>query len=163
MVALSAGGSCGRNCSQPATAAPRPALPERVYRTTIAGLSERPASWMLWARRDQYIHNRMFRSDPIATLTFDELPALPQSCTPGELFEGEIIGRILILGAEHPLTFTVEARIDPDALGRRRAGHRPPHGMLSVDPAAARPRIHRSARSTHPTSSPGAGSPRDGG
>ena len=68
------------------------------------------------SRRDQYIHNRMFRSDPIATLTFDELPALPQSYTPGELFEGEIIGRFLILGAEHPLTFTVEARIDPDAL-----------------------------------------------
>ena len=68
------------------------------------------------SRRDQYIHNRMFRSDPIATLTFDELPALPQSYTPGELFEGEIIGRLLILGAEHPLTFTVEARIDPDAL-----------------------------------------------
>ena len=68
------------------------------------------------SRRDQYIRNRMFRSDPIATLTFDELPALPQSYTPGELFEGEIIGRLLILGAEHPLTFTVEARIDPDAL-----------------------------------------------
>ena len=68
------------------------------------------------SRRDQYIHNRMFRSDPIATLTFDELPALPQSYTPGELFEGEISGRLLILGAEYPLTFTVEARIDPDAL-----------------------------------------------
>ena len=40
------------------------------------------------SRRDQYIHNRMFRSDPIATLTFDELPALPQSYNAGRALRG---------------------------------------------------------------------------
>ena len=90
-------------------------------------------------RRDQYIHNRMFRSDPIATLTFDELPALPQSYTPGGLFEGEIIGRLLILGAEHPLTFTVEARIDPG----RAAGTRTHHIHVGPDQSSAPQRTHR--------------------
>jgi hypothetical protein len=68
------------------------------------------------SRRDRYIRDRMFAREPIATLTFDQLPALPESYTTGDVFEGELTGRLLILGVEHPLTFTVEARLDADAL-----------------------------------------------
>lgn len=68
------------------------------------------------SRRDSYIRTRMFPDYPIATITFDALPELPESYVMGEIFEGEVSGRLLILGVEHLLTFTVEARIDPDAL-----------------------------------------------
>jgi hypothetical protein len=68
------------------------------------------------SRRDRYIRDRMFAREPIATLTFDQLPALPERYSTGDVFEGELTGRLLILGVEHPLTFIVEARLDADAL-----------------------------------------------
>jgi polyisoprenoid-binding protein YceI len=68
------------------------------------------------SRRDQYIRTRMFASSPIATLTIDALPPLPDSYTPGELFTGEVTGSLLILGVVQSLTFSIEVRLDPDAL-----------------------------------------------
>lgn len=64
------------------------------------------------SRRDRYIRGRMFAFDPIAILTIDVLPVLPQIYTPGDVFTGSL----LILGEEHPLSFSIEARLDPDAL-----------------------------------------------
>lgn len=67
-------------------------------------------------RRDRYVRERMFPDDPIATFTVNDLGDLPNPLPPGEVITREVTGELAIGGVVKPITFTVEARRDPDAL-----------------------------------------------
>lgn len=67
-------------------------------------------------RRDRYVRQRMFPNNPIATFTVANLGELPNPLPPGEVITREVAGELAINGIVKPLTFTVEARRDPDAL-----------------------------------------------
>ena len=67
-------------------------------------------------RRDRYVRQRMFPDDPIATFTVTDLGDLPNPLPPGEVINREVTGELAIRGVVKPITFTVEARRDPDAL-----------------------------------------------
>ena len=62
--------------------------------------------------RDRYIRQRMFPRTPIATVTFDSLPDLPQSFFDGEETSGTLDGSLQIGETVTPLTFDVVARHD---------------------------------------------------
>ena len=62
--------------------------------------------------RDRYIRQRMFPNTPIATVTFERLPDLPQSLFDGEQTEGMLDGSLQIGKTITPLTFDVVARHD---------------------------------------------------
>ena len=63
--------------------------------------------------RDRYIRDRMFPNTPVATVTFDQLPDLPQGFLDGEETEGTLEGSLQIGETVTPLTFDVVARLDP--------------------------------------------------
>ena len=67
-------------------------------------------------RRDRYVRQRMFPDNPIATFTVTNLGDLPNPLPPGEVITREVAGELAIRGVVKPITFTVEARRDPDAL-----------------------------------------------
>ena len=67
-------------------------------------------------RRDRYVRQRMFPDNPIATFTVTDLGDLPNPLPPGEVITREVSGELAIRGVVKPITFTVEARRDPDAL-----------------------------------------------
>ena len=62
--------------------------------------------------RDRYIRQRMFPDTPTATVTFDQLPDLPQGFFDGEETEGMLDGSLQIGETVTPLTFDVIARHD---------------------------------------------------
>ena len=62
--------------------------------------------------RDRFIRDRMFPNTPVATVTFDQLPDLPQSFFDGEETEGTLDGSLQIGDTITPLTFDVIARHD---------------------------------------------------
>ena len=66
--------------------------------------------------RDRYIRDRMFPNTPEATVTFDQLPGLPQSFLDGEETEGKLEGSLQIGDTVTPLTFEVVARLDPGSV-----------------------------------------------
>lgn len=63
--------------------------------------------------RDRFIRDRMFPNTPTATVTFHDLPALPQSFFDGEETEGTLEGSLQIGDTATPLTYEVTARLDP--------------------------------------------------
>lgn len=67
-------------------------------------------------RRDRYVRQRMFPNNPIATFTVANLGDLPNPLPPGEVITREVAGELAIRSVVKPLTFSVEARRDPDAL-----------------------------------------------
>ena len=67
-------------------------------------------------RRDRYVRQRMFPDNPTATFTVTDLGDLPNPLPPGEVITREVTGELAIGGVVKPITFTVEARRDPDAL-----------------------------------------------
>ena len=88
--------------------------------------------------RDRFIRDRMFPNTPVATVTFGQLPDLPQSFLDGEETEGTLEGSLQIGDTVTPLTFDVVARLDPgvinvlgsstftwEAAGAGQAGFRP--------------------------------------
>ena len=71
--------------------------------------------------RDRYMRNEMFPNTPEATVTFNQLPDLPESFLEGEETEGKLEGSLQIGDTITPLTFDVIARLDPgviNVLGR---------------------------------------------
>ena len=66
--------------------------------------------------RDRFIRDRMFPNTPEAVVTFDQLPDLPQSFLDGEVTTGELEGSLQIGETVTPLTFEVEARLDPGVI-----------------------------------------------
>lgn len=66
--------------------------------------------------RDRYIRDRMFPDTPTATVTVESLPDLPQSFLDGEVTEGTLDGSLQIGDTITPLTFDVEARLDPGVI-----------------------------------------------
>ena len=66
--------------------------------------------------RDRFIRERMFLNTPEATVTFDQLPDLPQSFFDGEVTSGTLDGSLQIGETTTPLTFEVEARHDGNVI-----------------------------------------------
>jgi hypothetical protein len=67
------------------------------------------------SRRDNFIR-QMYSRQPIARVTIDQIGALPAEYAPGEVVRRQVSGRLSILGAEAPVTFDVEARLEGNAL-----------------------------------------------
>lgn len=68
------------------------------------------------ARRDNFVRERIFNEDPIATFTLDPLPDLPREYREGETVTREVTGTLTIRGVSRPQTFQVEARLRGDTL-----------------------------------------------
>lgn len=67
--------------------------------------------------RDRYVRTRMFPSDPIAIVTIEDVSSLlPASYASGTVIEREVAGSLSLLGAEYPVTFAIEARLDGEVL-----------------------------------------------
>ncbi len=62
-------------------------------------------------RRDNFIRNNIFQTDPIAEFTVEQLPGLPSEYQEGETVTSTVTGRMKIRGVERDLTFEVEARL----------------------------------------------------
>ncbi len=67
-------------------------------------------------RRDRYIREKMFPNNPILTFTVKDLGQLPEPVPVGEVITRQVSGEVSIRGVTKPLTFDVEARLDPDTL-----------------------------------------------
>lgn len=66
-------------------------------------------------RRDNYVRDTTFGSDPIVTFTLDGL-TLPETYTAGDTYQASITGTVSILGNTAPITFAVEAQLAGDQL-----------------------------------------------
>lgn len=74
------------------------------------------------SRRDQFI-TRLWGAQPMATVTINQIGALPVPYAPGELVTRRVAGTLAIMGFEGPIAFDIEARMDGDQisiLGRTR-------------------------------------------
>ena len=67
-------------------------------------------------RRDNYVRRRMFPDHRVATFTVANLGELPNPFTVGEVITREVPGQLAIAGITKPITFAVEARLDPEQL-----------------------------------------------
>ena len=68
------------------------------------------------SRRDGYVRDRMFPNNPVATFTVPDLGPLPEPIAVGESITRQVEGHLSIRGITKPVTFEVEARLDPEAL-----------------------------------------------
>ncbi len=68
------------------------------------------------SRRDGYVRDRMFPNNPVATFTVPDLGPLPEPIAVGESITRQVEGQLSIRGITKPVTFEVEARLDPEAL-----------------------------------------------
>ncbi len=68
------------------------------------------------SRRDGYVRDRMFPNNPVAIFTVPELGPLPEPIAVGESITRQVEGQLSIRGITKPVTFEVEARLDPEAL-----------------------------------------------
>jgi polyisoprenoid-binding protein YceI len=67
-------------------------------------------------RRDGFVRENIFNTDPIVTFVVDDLGALPESYTPGTTITQALTGLATVRGVERALTFEVEARLDGETL-----------------------------------------------
>jgi hypothetical protein len=67
------------------------------------------------SRRDNFIRQQWSRQ-PTATVTIDNIGALPAQYTPGEVVKRQVTGRLNILGNEAPIAFDVEGRLEGDTV-----------------------------------------------
>ena len=67
-------------------------------------------------RRDNYVRRRMFPDHRVATFTVANLGELPNPFTIGEAIAKEVEGQLTVRGVTKPITFAVEARLDPEQL-----------------------------------------------
>ena len=68
------------------------------------------------ARRDQYIRQTMFPSDPVAVFTVDDVGALPSGFTDGDTVTATVPGTLTLRGSDFPISFEVEARDDGEVI-----------------------------------------------
>ena len=68
------------------------------------------------SRRDGYVRDRMFPSNPVAVFTVPDLGPLPEPIAVGESITRQVEGQLSIRGITKPVTFEVVARLDPEAL-----------------------------------------------
>lgn len=67
-------------------------------------------------RRDNYVQENIFNTDPIVVFEVDDLGALPDPYTPGTEVPQTLAGRATVRGVERELTFEVQARLDGETL-----------------------------------------------
>ena len=67
-------------------------------------------------RRDQYIRQTMFPSDPVAVFTVDDVGALPSGFTDGDTVTATVPGTLTLRGSDFPISFEVEARDDGEVI-----------------------------------------------
>jgi polyisoprenoid-binding protein YceI len=63
-------------------------------------------------RRDNYIRQNIFGTDPLVTFVVDDLTGLPESYTSGLELTMQVTGTATIVGVSQPLTFDVTGRFD---------------------------------------------------
>jgi len=68
------------------------------------------------SRRDNFIRQNLFRGNTDATFTVTALPALPEAYTSGQVVKMAVPGVLTINGADRPMSFEVEARLDGTTL-----------------------------------------------
>ena len=68
------------------------------------------------ARRDQYIRQTMFPSDPVAVFTVDDVGSLPAGFTDGDTVTATVPGTLTLRGSDFPISFEVEARDDGEVI-----------------------------------------------
>ena len=67
-------------------------------------------------RRDGYVRDRVFNTDPIVTFVLDSIAGLPEEYVTGTSFTSTVSGTATVRGVERPLTFEVEALLAGDEL-----------------------------------------------
>ena len=67
-------------------------------------------------RRDGYIKNRLFPSQPKATITVDKFPDIPEEFAEGKSFSSTVIATVNVNGADADIEFQIKSRLDPDRL-----------------------------------------------
>ena len=68
------------------------------------------------SRRGQYVRQRMFPNDPIASFAVADFGQLPKGFTDGENVTGAVTGLLTLKDTTVPLSFELEARDDGDVL-----------------------------------------------
>lgn len=67
-------------------------------------------------RRDGYVRDRIFNTDPTVTFVVDDLSGLPTSYQPGDTVSLTVTGTATVRGVSKPITFTVDGKFDGDEL-----------------------------------------------
>ena len=67
-------------------------------------------------RRDRYIRNQLFPSQPNATITVNEFPDIPKDFAGGKSFTSTVIATVNVNGTDANIEFEIESRLDPDRL-----------------------------------------------
>lgn len=94
--------------------------------TTLTGtvhLDGRPSVFQLDLRqfqsdqrqRDQFI-TRQWSAQPIATVTINQIGALPAQYVAGDVIKRQVSGTLAIMGFEGPITLDIEAKMDGDRI-----------------------------------------------
>jgi hypothetical protein len=67
-------------------------------------------------RRDRYIRNQLFPSQPSATITVSKFPDIPEEFAEGESFIATVMETVNVNGTDAEIEFEIESRLDPDRL-----------------------------------------------
>jgi hypothetical protein len=67
-------------------------------------------------RRDRYIKNRLFPSQPNAKIEVNEFPDIPEEFAEGKSFTSTVIATVNVNGTAADIEFEIESRLDPDRL-----------------------------------------------
>ena len=67
-------------------------------------------------RRDGYIRNRLFPSQPKTTITVNNFPEIPEAFAEGESFTSTVIATVNVNGTDAEIEFEIESRLNPDRL-----------------------------------------------
>jgi hypothetical protein len=68
------------------------------------------------SRRDRYVKDRLFPTQPEATISVTEIPSLPVGLELGEKFLTTLTAVVNVNGTDADIEFNVESRLDPDRL-----------------------------------------------
>lgn len=68
------------------------------------------------SRRDDYVKNRLFPSQRIATIEVSEFPDIPEEFADGQSFTSTVTGTVNVNGVDADIEFELESRLDPDRL-----------------------------------------------
>jgi len=67
-------------------------------------------------KRDRYIRNQLFPSQPKAMITVNKFPDIPEKFAEGESFTSTVMATVNVSGTDAEIEFEIESRLDPDRL-----------------------------------------------
>ena len=68
------------------------------------------------SRRDDYVKDRLFPSQPTATISVSDFPDIPEIFANGESFTSTVVATVNVNGVDAEIEFEIESRLDPDRL-----------------------------------------------